>query len=72
MVTLRGKFERSTTVSFMIKDIDGKVVMNLPKQSLIQGSLNYSFNTNALSNGIYFVFVEDGVNSFVKKMIVAH
>jgi photosystem II stability/assembly factor-like uncharacterized protein len=72
MVTLKGKFERSTSVNFMIRDIDGKVIMNLPKQSLTQGTLNYSFNTSALSNGVYFVFVEDGVNSFVKKLIVSH
>lgn len=72
MVTLKGKFERSTSVNFIIRDTDGKIVMNLPKQSLTQGYLNYSFNTNVLSNGIYFVFVEDGVNSFVKKLIVAH
>jgi photosystem II stability/assembly factor-like uncharacterized protein len=72
MVTLKGKFERSTSVNFIIRDIDGKIVMNLPKQSLTQGYLNYSFNTTILSNGIYFVFVEDGVNSFVKKLIVAH
>jgi photosystem II stability/assembly factor-like uncharacterized protein len=72
LVTLKGKFEKTNYVSFIIKDVEGKTVMNLPKQSVLHGELNYSFNINSLMNGIYFVFVEDGVNSYVKKLIVAH
>jgi photosystem II stability/assembly factor-like uncharacterized protein len=71
-ITLKGIFNKSSNVNFTIKDIDGKVVMNLPKQLLNQGELNYSFNTGKLVNGVYFVFVDDGVNQFVKKLIIAH
>jgi hypothetical protein len=46
--------------------------MSLPKQTLSRGELNYNFNISKLSNGVYFVFVDDGINSFVKKLIVAH
>lgn len=72
LITLKGKFEKSNTVTFVIKDIDGKVVMTLPKQTLTQGELNYNFNTDKLSNGVYFIFVDDGTNYFIKKLIVAH
>jgi photosystem II stability/assembly factor-like uncharacterized protein len=72
LITLKGIFNKSSIVNFTIKDIDGKVVINLPKQVLNQGELNYSFNTNKLVNGVYFVFVDDGVNQFVKKLIIAH
>jgi hypothetical protein len=71
-VTLKGKFEKSLKVKCIIKDIEGKTVMVIPYQTLNQGQLNYTFSINKLSNGVYFVFVEDGVDSFVKKLIIAH
>jgi len=71
-LTLKGKFERAEMVNFTIKDIDGKIVMVLPSQFVHQGDLNYSFNTSKLSNGVYFIFVNDGRQSFVKKLIIAH
>jgi photosystem II stability/assembly factor-like uncharacterized protein len=72
ILTLKGKFKKSQKVDFTIKDIEGKEVMSLPSQYLNQGELNYSFNTSKLSNGIYFVFVNDGNQSFVKKLVIAH
>lgn len=72
IVSLKGKFEKSTSINFVIKDIDGKVVMNLPKQTLIHGELKYSFNVSKLGTGVYFVFVDDGIHNFVKKLIITH
>jgi hypothetical protein len=71
-ITLKGKFEKSSHVNFTIKDIEGKVVMTLPRQIISQGELNYNFNTSKLNNGVYFVFVNDGHQSFVKKLVIAH
>jgi hypothetical protein len=71
-ITFKGNFEKSTHINFSIKDTEGKEVIILPKQTLSRGELNYSFNISKLSNGVYFVFVDDGINSFVKKLIVAH
>ncbi|MFN4812772.1 MAG: T9SS type A sorting domain-containing protein [Bacteroidota bacterium] len=72
IVTLKGKFAKSSIVNFVIKDIDGKIVLNLPKQNIQNGELNFSFNISKLSNGVYFVFADDGVNSFVKKLVIAN
>lgn len=71
LITLKGKFDKSTEVYFSIKDIEGKEVMTLPKQIITNGVLNYSFNTDKLSNGIYFVFVNDGINYFVKRLVIS-
>jgi hypothetical protein len=71
-ITFKGNFEKSTYINFSIKDVEGKELMSLPKQTLSRGELNYNFNISKLSNGVYFVFVDDGINSFVKKLIVAH
>lgn len=72
LVYFKGKFENSTAIHFTIKDVEGKVVMNLPQQYLNHGELNTVVNISKLSNGVYFVFVDDGVNSFVKRLMVTH
>jgi photosystem II stability/assembly factor-like uncharacterized protein len=72
IVYLRGNFNKAKTVNFTIKDIDGKTVMNLPTQYLYLGELNYSLNISKLANGVYFVFTDDGIQSFVKKLVVSH
>ncbi|HRG59539.1 MAG TPA: PKD domain-containing protein [Bacteroidia bacterium] len=72
IVNFKGKFERSNHVQFTIKDINGKTVLTLPKQSLVQGELNYRVNVSNLGNGIYFVFADDGIQSFVKKLVISH
>jgi photosystem II stability/assembly factor-like uncharacterized protein len=72
LVFFKGKFDQSNHVNMMIKDINGKVVSILSKQNLQDGQLNYSYNTSLLNDGVYFVFVEDGINSFVKKLVITH
>jgi hypothetical protein len=70
-LNLKGYFVKSTSVNFTIKDIEGKVVMSISDKSLRNGELTYNINVSKLNNGIYFIFVEDGSNSFVKKFIVS-
>lgn len=72
VVYLKGNFNKAKSVNFTIKDIDGKTVMNLPTQYLYHGELYYSLNISKLSNGVYFVFTDDGVQSFVKKLVISH
>lgn len=72
IVQFKGKFEHSKCVNITIKDIEGKVVMNLPPQYLNGTELNAGVNIAKLSNGVYFVFVDDGVNRFVKRLVVSH
>lgn len=72
VLSFKGKFEKSTSLNMTIKNIEGKVIMTIPQQQLHQGELNYTCSISKLNNGVYFVFVEDGVNSFVKKLIVAN
>jgi photosystem II stability/assembly factor-like uncharacterized protein len=71
-ITFKGKFENSKYVNLRIKDIDGKDVIILPQQIITNGELNYSLNVERLANGVYFVFVDNGINNFVKKLVVAH
>jgi photosystem II stability/assembly factor-like uncharacterized protein len=72
IVYMKGKFKNTQIVNFTIKDIDGKIVLNLPSQRLLQGDLNYALNVSKLNNGVYFVFTDDGVQSFVKKLVITH
>ncbi len=72
IVTLKGKFNKANFVQFTIKDIEGKTILKTPKQSLLHGELNYDLKISNLSNGVYFVFVDDGIQSFVKKLVIYH
>jgi hypothetical protein len=70
-VCLKGLFNKSQVINIEFKDIDGKTIMQIPRQQLSKGLLNCRIDITRLSNGVYFVFVDDGVQPFVKKLIVA-
>jgi photosystem II stability/assembly factor-like uncharacterized protein len=72
VVYFKGKFENRNTINLTIKDIEGKTVLKMPSQILIRGELNSSADISKLNNGVYFIFVDDGVQSFVKRLVITH
>lgn len=59
----------TSDLNIIMVDVNGKTV----RQSVLnQGSTIWHLDTQTLYNGTYFVYVTDGVNQLMKKVIIKH
>lgn len=65
--------QNATSLTMSITDITGKVIaVPVEDHELALGNNKISFNTNNLSNGVYFVTLTNGVSKETVKLIVNH
>lgn len=59
-VTINFTAKNSGSVSVVITDLSGRVIMNNASSKLVAGKNSLTINTEALSSGMYFVSLSDG------------
>jgi len=68
--TLRFRNARSGDVTFTLFDAAGRRVAVYPRGNLPTGPMEFSFGTDRLANGVYFVRMETSTGSSTRKMVV--
>ena len=68
--TISFNVEETTTVSYQIYDLSGRMVQNSTLGNYNQGSHKATFNVNGLANGTYIVKVQAGTKSNTSKILV--
>ena len=68
--TISFNVEETTTVSYQIYDLSGRMVQNSTLGNYNEGSHKVTFNVNGLANGTYIVKVQAGTKSNTSKILV--